>query len=77
MGSEKETGRTLLRMDWTSEALHTSLLLLMLTLVVLVMEGVVEFLLMLVTVVLLKMEPLWVAPEAVVGMLLGVMGWLK
>lgn len=41
------------------------------------MEGVVEFLLMLVTVVLLKMEPLWVVPEAVVGMLLGVMGWLK
>lgn len=76
LGSEKDTGRTLLGKDWTTEA-PNALLLLMLMSVVLVMAVVVIFLLKLVMVVLLKMDPLVVVLLAVVGMLLGVMGLVK
>lgn len=77
MGSEKDTGRTLLGTDWKSEVPagpHTALLLLML---VLEMAAVVlVFLLRLATVVSLKMEPLvWVS--VAVGMLLGITGLRK
>lgn len=82
MGSEKDTGRTLLRTDWTPEAPagpHAALLLLMLMLVVLEIAGVVVGILFLKLGMVdsLKMEPLVVVSVAVVGMLLGVMGLLK
>lgn len=66
LGSEKDTGRTLLGTDRTS-----ALLLLMLMLVEDEEEVVMFFLLRLVTVVLLRMEALAVALAAAVGMLLG------
>lgn len=71
MGSEKDTGRTLVRTDWTSEAPTgplTDLLLLMLMSVVFEMAVVVVIVwLKLAMVVLLKIEPLAVVFMAAVG----------
>lgn len=76
MGSEKDTGRTLLRMDWTLGPHTAPPLLSPMSAALVVMAGVI-FLLKLVAVVVLKMEPLVAVLVAVVGMLLGVMGLLK
>lgn len=82
MGSEKDTGRTLVWTDWMSEAPigpHIALPLLMLMSAVLEMAVVVVFFcwLKLAMVLLLKMEPLAVVLVAFVGTLSGVMGLLK